>query len=151
MAASQVYGLPLCPCATWTSQATISAVIRASPESAVACRSICLNRSSPLTVRPRMVSLRPLTSRRNKPKPAMTARPNTPEPSWPPSQLATSTATPSPRQNSGMNHFERMSAWLPSLIIEHLLDRDAEVAGERDRQRERRGVPVVLDRVDRLP
>jgi hypothetical protein len=51
-----------------------------------------------------MVSLRPVTSRKNRPKPAITASETSPAPSWPPSQLAASTTTPRPRQNAGMNH-----------------------------------------------
>src|SRR6516162_1485127 len=125
-------------------------MISASPAAAVAFRSIWANRSSRPVVRPRMVSLRPVTSKKNRPKPAIHASDTSPAPTWPPSQLAASTAEPSPSQNSGMNHFERIIAWLQSLIIEHLLDRDAEIPGQRDRQRQRGGVALGLDRVDRL-
>src|SRR5215469_7015922 len=131
-----------------------------SPVIAVARRSIWANRSSRPTVRPRMVSLWPVSSSNNRPKPARIASEISPAPGWPPSQLTARTTMPSPTQSSGRNHVERATAWqrsliviswLRSLIIEHLLDRDAEVPGERDRQRQRGGVPVVLDRVDRLP
>src|SRR5262249_30135853 len=126
---------------------------------AVARRSIWANRSSRPYVSPRAVSLRVATSANTRPKPKSTASETTPSPGWPPSQLATNTPTPSARLNSGMNHFERIrashlprrGAGLGSLVIEPLLDRDAEVAGQRHRQPQCRRVPVVLDRVDRLP
>jgi hypothetical protein len=54
--------------------------------------------------------------------------------------------TPSPSENTGRNYLERITARLPSLITEHLLDRGT----ERDRQRKRGGVAVVLDRFDGL-
>src|SRR6516162_8039454 len=131
-----------------------------SPVIAVARRSIWANRSSRPIVRPRRVSLWPVSNSNSRPKPARIASEIRPAPGWPPSQLTARTTTPSPRQSSGRNHMEPAIAWqrslivvgwLRSLIIEHLLDRDAEVPGERDRQRQRWGVAVVLDRVDRLP
>src|SRR5215813_4240684 len=151
IAASQSYGCPLCPRAISTSQATITVRISASPATAVAFRSIWAKRSSRPVVRPRIVSLCPVSSRMTRPNAVMTTSPNTPLLSWPPSQLATSTTTPSARQNAGMNHFERTTAGLRFLIIEHLLDRGAKITGQRQRQRERGGVALVLDRVDRLP
>lgn len=54
--------------------------------------------------------------------------------------------TPSPSENTGRNYLERITARLPSLITGHLLDRGT----ERDRQRKRGGVAVVLDRFDGL-
>src|SRR5215471_10471827 len=66
-----------------------------------------------------------------RPNAVMTTSPNTPLPSWPPSQLATSTTTPTARQNAGMNHFERTTAGLRFLIIEHHLDRNAKITGQR--------------------
>src|SRR5262249_52095059 len=134
-----------------TSEAAITVRISTSPATAVAFRSIWAKRRQGPVVRPRPVSLRPVSSRMTRPNAVMTTSPNTPLPSWPPSQLATSTTTPSARQNAGMNHFERTTAGLRFLIIEHHLDRDAKITRQRQRQRQRGGVALVLDRVDRLP
>src|SRR5947209_18302100 len=150
MARSQPYGFPLCPRAMATSQAMIRATIRASPAAAVACRSIRANRSSrPSPRSPRTVSLRPAT-RTTRPNAASTATEMTPVTGWPPSQLAASMTMPSSSENDGRNHWERVMARLRSLVIEHLLDRDPEKPGEREGERQRRGVALVLDRVDGL-
>src|SRR5207247_3248771 len=127
-----------------------SATITASPDSAVACRSICANRSSrPSPRSPRTVSLRP-ASRMIRPNAASTASEITPWPGLPPSQLTASMIRPRTSENDGRNHLERVMPWLQSLVIEHLLDRDTKVPGERERQREGGGIALVLDRVDGL-
>src|SRR5512139_2669558 len=50
---------------------------------------------------------------------------------------------PSTKPTAGTNH-------LLSVVMEDLLDRAAEEAGDRERQRKRRQVAARLDRVDRL-
>src|SRR5581483_6034483 len=150
MASSQSYGLPLCPRAVAISQATIRATITASPATAVACKSIWAKRSSrPSPRSPRMVSLRP-ASRTSRPNTA--SRPNemAPAPGCPPSQLAPAMISPRASENDGRNHFERVMARLRPSVIEHLLDRDAEKVGEREGERQRGNVALVLDRVDGL-
>src|SRR4051794_25142525 len=57
---------------------------------------------------------------------------------------AASITSPSATATSGRNHFVLV------ICIEHLLDRYVEVAGERERELERRDVAPRLDRVDRL-
>src|SRR5947209_5284633 len=57
-------------------------------------------------------------------------------------------ATRTTRPNAAS--LERVMARLRSLVIEHLLDRDPEKPGEREGERQRRGVALVLDRVDGL-
>src|SRR5689334_3289494 len=129
----------------------MTALISTRPVNAVARRSICANRSSrPSPRRPRIVSLRPAAAT-NRPNAAITTKPIRPLTSWPPSQPTSSTRQPNAKQNSGMCHFWTDWGWLLSLVIEHLLYCDAEIPGEGHGQRKRRGVPLVLDRVDRLP
>src|SRR5262249_34133035 len=67
-------------------------------------------------------------------------------PLWgsPPIHCARKTIAPSATANRGMNHFVLV------ICIEHLLNTAAEVAGEGQRERQRRGVALLLDRVDRL-
>src|SRR5690242_7912646 len=150
MASSQLYGLPLRPWAISTSQATISVMITTSPDAAVARMSIWANRSSrPSPRSPRTVSLRP-ASRMARPNTVITARNTRPAPGCPPSQEAVSRRPPMATENSGRNHLVRVNAGL-CLIIEHLLHRHPEVPGQGHREGQGRGVPVVLDRVDRLP
>src|SRR5262245_47389362 len=150
MARSQPYGLPLCPRVMATSQATISATIRTDPATAVACRSICAKRSSrPSPRSPRTVSLRP-ASKKNRPNAVRPTREPTPTPGCPPSQVTVRMTRPTTSENDGRNHLERVIPRLQSLVIEHLLDRDAKVPGERERQRKRWGVALVLNRVDGL-
>src|SRR3984957_5037946 len=151
VASSQSYGCPFWPRAIATSQATIKVTSTTSPAAAVARWSIWAKRSSRATVRPRTVSLRPVSSKMSTPKAARIASEPRPAPNCPPSQLTTNTTRPSPRLNSGSSHREQVIARLALLIIEHLLHRDAEVASQRHRQRQRGGVAPGLDRVDRLP
>src|SRR5690242_14723440 len=68
-----------------------------------------LGEPRPSPRRPRIVSLRP-ANRMNRPKPARIASETSPEPRLPPTQLTASTTTPSPSENSGKNHLDRMMA-----------------------------------------
>jgi len=97
----------------------------------------------------RTVSLRP-ASKTIRPNPASTASEISPWPRLPPSQLTASMTRPRTSENAGRNHLDRVMPRLQSLVIEHLLDCDAEVPGESESQRERGGVALVLDRVDGL-
>src|SRR5437762_12377288 len=133
-----------------TSQATISATSRTDPATAVACRSICAKRSSrPSPRSPRTVSLRP-ASRKNRPNAVRPPSAPTPAPGCPPSQVTAKMTRPRTSENDGRNHLERVIPRLRSLVIEHLLDRDAEVPGESERQRKRWGIALVLNRIDGL-
>src|SRR5262249_29724986 len=110
----------------------------------------CAKRSSwPSPRNPRIVSLRP-ASRKMSPNTVTPTSPNTPSPGCPPSQAAARMTRPRTSENDGRNHLERVMPWLRSLVIEHLLDRDAKIPGERQRQRKRGGIALVLDRVDGL-
>src|SRR6201985_2006660 len=129
----------------------MTAVISTSPVTAVARRSICAKRSSrPSPRRPRTVSLRPATAT-NRPNAAMIASPMSPLTNCPPSQAASSTKPPKTRHVAGMSPFALVAGWRLTLVIEHLLYRDAEIPGEGHGERERWRVPLVLYRVDRLP
>src|SRR5262249_55064903 len=144
IAPSHEYGDPLRPRAISTTNATMIAVITADPATAVAWMSICLNRSSrPSPRNPRIVSLRP-PSRTSRPKPAMIANDTSPPSGSPPIHCAANTTKPSASENSGTNHFDL------AIRIEHLLDPRAEETGERERERQRGRVTLLLDRVDRL-
>src|SRR5262249_689645 len=102
--------------------------------------------SRPSPRRPRTRSLRP-PSRNTRPNAVIRARANTAEPSSPPAQNAVAQATPSATENAGKNHFVLYTG---TVVIEDLLHRLAEVARERQRERQRGGVPALLDRVGRL-
>src|SRR5690349_5823920 len=131
----------------------MTAVISASPLTAVARRSICAKRSSrPSPRRPRTVSLRPAAAT-NRPNAAMMPSPMRPIARCPPSQAASKTKPPKTRHVAGRSHAALAAGWRPTLtlVIEHLLYRDAEVPGEGHGERQRRRVPLVLYRVDRLP
>src|SRR5262245_55773225 len=119
--------------------------ITARPASAVAWMSILRKRSSlPSPRSPRIVSLRPPSSTR-RPAPVRIANETSPLRGLPPIHCAAKTSTPSATANSGRNHFDLV------IPIEHLLHRPAEVAGQGERERQRRQVALLLDRVDRLP
>src|SRR3954447_26862502 len=106
--------------------------------------SIIRKRSSrPSPRRPRIVSLRP-PSRISVPNAVRIPSETRPEPGLPPTHCAASITSPSATATSGRNHFVLV------ICIEHLLDRYVEVAGERERELERRDVAPRLDRVDRL-
>ena len=140
MASSQSYGCPLWPRAIATSQATIKVDEQYQPG----------HRGRP------QVDLRePLVAADGQPPDGLAAarkqqdeqaeagqdgqRDTGPRRAGRPASWPAKTTTPSPRQNSGMNHLEREIAWLRTLIIEHLLDRDAKVAGQRHAPAEARG------------
>src|SRR6202035_4130066 len=107
-------------------------MITANPAIAVAWISIWRKRSSrPSPRRPRIVSLRPPNSSKA-PNPVMIARE--------PSPLRGVSAI-----NSATNHFDLAT------LIEHLFHGGLEESSERERERQRGRVAVLLDRVDRLP
>src|SRR5262245_4505255 len=121
------------------------APITASPAIAVAWMSIVRKRSSrPSPRSPRIVSLRPPSST-SRPKPATIANETSPPLGSPPIHCAMNTTKPSATAKSGRNHLVLV------IRIEYLLDRRREVAGERECKRQRRRIPLLLDRVDRLP
>src|SRR6476620_4880488 len=133
------------------SQQAISAAIRTVPANAVARVSIISQRSSrPGPPRPASVSLRWPPIRKISPTATIIPSPAAPVP-------RSSAATNAPRMsrprnvlNAGMNHRLRYRL-RGSISMEHLLDRQLEVAGQGDRQRQRRRVLLRLDRDDRLP
>src|SRR5262249_36958007 len=132
------------PRASSTTKATMVAVITASPAIAVAWMSISRNRSSrPSPRRPRIVSLRP-PRRTIAPKPAMIASETSPPFASPPIHCAAKPTPPRATENNGRNHFDL------AILIEHLLDSRSEEPGERERERQRGRVALLLDRVDRL-
>src|SRR5262249_9790705 len=144
IAPSQPYGEPSWPRASSTTKAMMIALSTASPARAVAWVSIWRERSSrPSPRSPRIVSLRPPKSSRP-PKAAMMASDQSPLRGLPPIHWATSSTTPSPSANSGVNHLDLV------IRIEGLLDAGPEVAREGERQGERGGGPLGLDRADGL-
>src|SRR4051794_35704047 len=121
--------------------------ITAIPARAVAWMSISRKRSSrPSPRSPRTVSLRPPSST-SAPNPLRIASENRPAPGSPPIHCAARKATPSATANSGRNHLDLVIC----ISIEHRLHRRLEEPGEREGERERRQVALLLDRVDRLP
>src|SRR5262249_58236156 len=80
-----------------------------------------------------------------RPKPATIAKEPSPLPGSPPIHCAMNTTTPSATAKSGRNHLVLV------IRIEHLLDGRREEAGERERERQRGRVALLLDRIDRLP
>src|SRR5262245_3609882 len=120
------------------------ALITTIPAIAVAARSICRKRSSrPSPRSPRTVSLRP-PARISAPKAVMIASEPSPLSGFPPIHCAANMTKPSATANPGMNHFDLV------ICIEHLLHRRLEKACEGEREGQRRRVPLLLDRVDRL-
>src|SRR4051794_367034 len=126
-------------------KATMIAVMTATPAIAVAPTSICRKRSSrPSPRSPRMVSLRP-PNRNTAPAASMIASDPSPAPGRPAAHWAASIATPRPAASPGTIHFECLL-----VVIEHLLDRRLEEPRKCERERKRRDVSPLLDRVDRL-
>src|SRR6516225_5826519 len=124
--------------------ATMIARITARPASAVACMSIIRKRSSrPSPRSPRIVSLRP-PSRINAPNAVMIPRDSRPLPGSPPIHCAANTTNPSATAISGTNHLDLAT------LIEHRLNRGLEESRQRQRERQRWCVAILLDRVDRL-
>src|SRR5579871_2369607 len=144
MAPSHVKGAPLRPRATSTRKARMIAAMTARPAKAVAWMSISRKRSSrPSPRSPRIVSLRP-PSRTSTAKPAMIASEATPPQGLPPIHCAASTTSPSASAKAGTNHFDL------AIRIEDLLHRRREEPREQERERQRGGVALLLDRVDGL-
>src|SRR5262249_46211129 len=100
--------------------------------------------SRPSPRSPRIVSLRP-PSRNKTPAPARMANETSPLCGAPPIHWAAKTRAPSATANRGMNHFVLV------ICIEDRLHSAAEVAGEGEREGQRGGIALLLDRVDRLP
>src|SRR5262245_14322360 len=145
MAPSQVNGAPLLPRATSTKNAMMIAVITTMPANAVAWRSIWRNRSSlPSPRKPRMVSLRP-PSRKTPPNAVMMPSEITPLVRSPPIPRAMSITTPSATERAGRYHLDLV------ICTEDLLNWAVEIPGEGQGERQRWGVTLGLDRVDRLP
>src|SRR5262245_32413984 len=145
MAPSCAYGLPSWPRATSMRNAPMIAVITTIPAIAVAATSIWRKRSSRPSPRiPRIVSLRP-PRRIAAANTSMTRNEKTALRGSPPIHIAANSSTPRATATAGWNHLDLVSC------IEHLLHRNVEVARERKCQRERGGVLLGLDRVDRLP
>src|SRR3954453_1982450 len=146
-AASQPYGLRAPPSATSKTQAPTTTRISTSPESAVAWTSIIAQRSSrPGPPKPRSVSLH----RPNK-KTAQKRTINTNKTAtWPgltPTAKATKIRAPRNRQNPGIH--QRLRNRL-GIGMEHVLHGPLEEARQRDGQRQRRRVALLLDGVDGL-
>jgi hypothetical protein len=80
-----------------------------------------------------------------RPKPAGIPNETSPLPGAQPIACATKMTMPSMSANNGMNHLDLV------ICIEHRLHGGVEEAGEGERERQRRRVPLLLDRVDRLP
>src|SRR5262245_18049809 len=93
---------------------------------------------------PRIVSLRP-PSNTSSATPARIANETSPLRGLPPIHCATKTSRPSATANSGRNHLDLV------IRIEHLLHRAPEESGKGKRERQRRRVALLLDRIDRLP
>src|SRR5262249_37820887 len=64
----------------------------------------------------------------------------------PPIHSAASSTSPSATENPGRNHLDLVI----SISIEYLLHRRSEEPGQRERERQRGRVALLLDRVDRL-
>src|SRR3954468_19492428 len=146
-APSQPYGLPERPLAISYSQAPITARMSTRPDRAVAWTSIIAQRSSrPGPPRPCSVSLR-RPNRNTAPSTAITANDAAPSPGLPPTAKATKISAPRKRQNEGIH--QRLRKRL-GIGMEHVLHGSLEEARERDGQRQRRRVALLLDRVDGL-
>src|SRR5215475_7586299 len=91
-----------------------------------------------------MVSLRP-PNRKRAPKPVMMPSEMTPLLRSPPIHIAMSITTPSTTERIGRYHLDLV------ICTEDLLNRAIEVLREGHSERQRRGVTLGLDRVDRLP
>src|SRR5215472_2748206 len=144
-----LYGQPLCPRAICTTKAIRMTAISASAVIAVARRSMALIRSSLWSSRPFTVSLRRRAKRRAPLNATMMASASTPQTGSPATERATRYTTPIATPKIGVARYLRLG--LVVVCMEYLLHGDAEKPGYRDGQRERGGVPVGLDRVDRLP
>src|SRR3954467_8855616 len=127
------------------------------PASAVAWMSICAQRSSrPGPPSPASVSERRPPKKNTAPRNSKTAAETAPSPVLPPIANAAKISAASRTQKAGMNQRVRYKRFMrssrPGVVVdmEDLLYVRAEVAGERDGERQRRGVALLLDRVDRL-
>src|SRR5262249_60990367 len=94
--------------------------------------------------RPGLVSPGPQKGTR-RPKPGTFRKKTSPLPGSPPIHCAMNTTTPSATAKSGRNHLVLV------IRIEHLLDGRREEAGERERERQRGRIGLLLDRIDRVP
>src|SRR4249919_2285901 len=151
IAPSWPYGLPSRPLAISYSHIPMTSPMRTSPLNAVAPRSIMAQRSSrPGPPSPCKVSLRD-PKKKSAASPAMTRNPKTPTPGAPPSQNAPRMRTPRNRLNPGIHHLLRHhSLCTRAVSMKDLIHRSTEEPRECDGQGKRRGVALLLDRVDRL-
>src|SRR5215207_2161756 len=151
MSQSCAYGSPSSPLAISQSQAAMLTAITTRPANADARRSIAAQRSSrPGPPSPRSVSLRP-PSRNKAASAAIAAKPCTTSPELPPIANAANTSAPSPSESSGIHHrLLQKGLSRVAICMEYLLYGLVEEARERDRQRQRRCVALLLDRVDGL-
>src|SRR5215213_8478639 len=127
------------------------------PARAVAWTSICAQRSSrPGPPSPASVSEWRAPKKHTAPRPSNTAAETAPSPVLPPIANAAKISAASRTQKAGMNQRVRYRRFMRSsrsgvvVDMEDLLYVHAEVAGERDGERKRRAVALLLDRVDRL-
>src|SRR5215471_2070753 len=149
-----LYGQPLCPRAICTTNAIRMTAISASAVIAVARRSMALIRSSLWSSRPFTVSLRRRARSRAPLNATMMASASTPHTGSPAIERATRYTTPIAAPKIGVARYLRLVLGVVGLVVvgmEDLLDACAEKPGDRDGQGKRGGVPVGLDRVDRLP
>src|SRR6516225_8240966 len=144
-----LYGQPLCPRAISTTKATSTTAIITSAVTAVARKSMAVMRSSRRSSNPRTVSLRRRARRRPPLNATITANASTPLTGFPATERATRYTTPISTPKIGVARYLRLV--LAVVCMENLLDGNAEKPGDRDGQRQRRGIAAGLDRVDRLP
>src|SRR5689334_13501233 len=149
-----LYGQPLCPRAICTTKAIRMTAISARAVIAVARRSMALIRSSLWSSRPFTISLRRRARSRAPLNATMMASASTPKTGSPATERATRYTTPIAAPKIGVARYVRLVLGVVGLVVvgmEDLLDGDAEKPGDRDGQGKRGGIPVGLDRVDRLP
>src|SRR5689334_10654372 len=121
--------------------------LRTRPAAALARRSIIAQRSSrPGPPSPPRVSLRVAPKKNTPASTAMTTNANAPSGTEPPIANATNMIAPSARLNSGIHQRELVI----DFDMEDLLYGSLEESGQRQRERERRRVALLLDGVDRL-
>src|SRR5260370_18742980 len=140
-----LYGQPLWPRAICTTKATSTTAIIASVVIAVGRRSTALIRWSRRSSKPRTVSLRRRANKRAALNATITASASTPSMGCPATERATRYTRPISTPKMGVARYLRLV--LGVVCMEDLLDGGAERLGDRDGQRERRGVASGLDGV----
>src|SRR4051812_25221700 len=113
---------------------------------------ICQRSSRREPPMPPIVSLRLAKIPKTAPSAAMIPNEIAPCPTSPPIAKAANISAPRNREKAGMNQRLRvMGRCSVAVDMEDLLDWLVEVASQRDGQRQRGRVALLLDRVDRLP